>query len=179
MQRRCIRKLLLTKVSICATSADVKQYGSYGRLWNKWRPTGLGRFPQKASDIFSNYGDIPFVHWHDYERIRLGTYIEHFGDHKGIATRVRESLLDLLLITKQSIALPLPIYSLKVVEQYVGFKRTQEEYGREWAMAKYIEATELADEEQRAKVVDEILTYNREDLEATWAILQWLKSKAN
>ena len=32
-------------------------------------------------------------------------------------------------------------------------------------------------EAERAEVMAEILAYNREDLEATWAVLQWLKSK--
>ena len=36
-------------------------------------------------------------------------------------------------------------------------------------MAKYIEATETEDENLREEVMDQILTYNREDLEATWA----------
>jgi predicted RecB family nuclease len=63
------------------------------------------------------------------------------------------------------------------VEDYVGFKRTQDEFGGEWAMAKYIEAVELQDTNQRDKVMSEILTYNREDLEAMWVVLNWLKSK--
>ena len=140
---------------------------------------GWEDFLERANHIFSEYGDIPFVHWHDYERIRLRKYIERFGDRKGIAARVQENLLDLLPIAKKSIALPLPSYSLKVVEQYIGFERTQEEYGGDWAMAKYIEATELADKQQRDEVMDEILTYNKEDLEATWAVLQWLRSKGS
>ena len=44
-------------------------------------------------------------------------------------------------------------------------------------MAKYIEATETGDEDVREKVMNTILDYNREDLEATWAVLTWLKSK--
>jgi len=39
--------------------------------------------------------------------------------------------------------------------------------------------TEMADEQQRTEVMDEILTYNEEDLQATWAVLQWLKSRAS
>ena len=46
-------------------------------------------------------------------------------------------------------------------------------------MAKFIEATELKDNKAREKVMKEILKYNNEDLEATWAVLQWLKSKRN
>ncbi len=73
--------------------------------------------------------------------------------------------------------MPIPSYSLKVVESYIGFQRTQDEYGGQWAMAKYIEAVEFEDETLRDEVIDKILIYNREDLEATWAVLQWLKSK--
>jgi len=139
---------------------------------------GWEDFLEKAKDIFEGYGDIPFVHWHHYERVHLDMYIDRFGDPKGVAARVKENLLDLLPITQKSIALPLPSYSLKVVEQYIGFERTQKEYGGDWSMAKYIEATEMGDERQRTEVMDEILTYNEEDLQATWAVLQWLKSKA-
>jgi predicted RecB family nuclease len=71
--------------------------------------------------------------------------------------------------------LPLASYSLKVVEEYVGFQRTQDEYGGSWAMAQYIEATETEDEVTRNKLVDEILKYNEEDLAATWAVLCWLR----
>ncbi|MCK5241980.1 ribonuclease H-like domain-containing protein, partial [bacterium] len=75
------------------------------------------------------------------------------------------------------LALPLPSYSLKVVEEYVGYKRTMTEYGGDWSIAKYIEAVETEDEKERDMVMDEILAYNREDLEATWKVFQWLQSK--
>jgi len=140
---------------------------------------GWEDFLVKASSILSEYGDVPFVHWHHYEKDHIKKYIERFGDHESIAERILTNLLDLLPITQESIALPLPSYSLKVVEQYIGFKRTQYEYGGDWAMAKYIEATEMEDEKQRAEVMNEILKYNQEDLEATWVVLQWLKSKVS
>lgn len=138
---------------------------------------GWEAFLERARLIFDMYGDLPFVHWHHYERTKLDAYIERYGDGKGIAERVRRNLLDLLPVTQASVALPLPSYSLKVVEKYVGFERTQNEYGGDWAMATFIRATETSDEETRAKLLDDIRTYNREDLEATWAVLQWLKTK--
>ena len=75
--------------------------------------------------------------------------------------------------------LPLSSYSLKEVEKYVGFKRSQTEYGGSWSIAKYIEATETRDEDSRKKLVGEILIYNQEDLAATWAVFEWLRSKTN
>ena len=38
-------------------------------------------------------------------------------------------------------------------------------------------ATETDDEATRKRLLDEILTYNREDLAATWAVFEWLRSK--
>ncbi|MFZ0694188.1 MAG: TM0106 family RecB-like putative nuclease [Alphaproteobacteria bacterium] len=138
---------------------------------------GWESFLGNAEAIFTQYGDIPFIHWATYERTKLNMYIDRYGDRDGIALRVEANLLDLLPVTQKSIALPLSSYSLKVVERYVGFKRTQEEYGGEWSMARYIEATESEDEKLRHEVIDEICTYNREDLGATWAVLSWLKSR--
>ena len=133
-------------------------------------------FLKFAAEILNAYGDIPFVHWHHYERVKIDGYVDRFGSSE-IATRVKNNLIDLLPITRKSIVLPLSSYSLKVVERYVGFKRQLEEYGGDWAMAKYIEATETKDEVTRATLMNKILDYNREDLEATWAVLQWLNTK--
>jgi hypothetical protein len=83
-----------------------------------------------------------------------------------------------LPITKAAVALPLPSYSLKVVEEYVGFKRTQDEYGGSWAMAQFILATETEDEGERNLRMAEILKYNEEDLAATWAVFEWLRNKS-
>jgi predicted RecB family nuclease len=138
---------------------------------------GWDAFLDIARNLFETYGDLPFVHWHNYERVRLDMYVQRFGDSGGTAARVRKNLLDLLPITQHSVALPLPSYSLKVVERYIGFKRTQQEYGGDWAMAKYIEAIETEDETKRAEFMAQILEYNREDLEATWEVLRWLQTQ--
>ncbi len=135
------------------------------------------KFLKEAEFVFDEHGDIPWVHWHHYERVKIDMYMERYGDPDGIAQRVKENLLDLLPITNKSIALPLPSYSLKVIEKYIGFQRTQDEYGGDWAMAKYIEAVETNDEDRRNAVMEEIILYNKEDLEATWAVLKWLKTK--
>jgi predicted RecB family nuclease len=138
---------------------------------------GWDKFLEAANNILAEYGDIPFVHWHHYERVHIEMYVKRYGDPAGIAARVLRNLLDLLPVTKNSIVLPLPSYSLKVVEEYVGFKRTQDEYGGSWAMAKFILATETNDEAQRDSLMAEILKYNEEDLGATWAVFDWLRNK--
>lgn len=135
-------------------------------------------FLNAAAKIFAEYGDIPFVHWHHYEKTHINQYIQRYGDRDGIASRVLSNLLDLLPVTKSAIAIPRPSYSLKVVEQYVGFERTQDEYGGIWAMAQFILATETEDAAERDRRMGEILKYNEEDLAATWAVFEWLREKA-
>ena len=131
-------------------------------------------FLSEAERLFDRFGDIPFVHWASYEKTKINLYIDRFGDRDNIAERVLENLLDLLPITRSSIALPIPSYSLKVIEKYIGYKRTLDEFGGEWSIVKFIEATEAGNKEDRNKIMNSILDYNREDLEATWAVFEWL-----
>jgi len=134
-------------------------------------------FLDTAKQIFDIYGDIPWVHWAPYEQTYLRRYVGRFGDPQGIAARVEANLLDLLTVTRESVVLPLPSLSLKVVEDYVGFVRKEAEFGGAWAMATFIEATETSDEGKRKELMDKIVAYNREDLEATWAVFKWLREK--
>ena len=101
--------------------------------------------------------------------------MSRYGDDEhGTAARVKSNLLDLLPITRESVAVPLSSYCLKDIETLTGYERQLDEYGGDWSMAKYIAATESDDEAERTAILDEILAYNREDLEATWAVLEWL-----
>ena len=138
---------------------------------------GWEKFLLNCQSIFDDYGDIPFIHWHSYEKTKLQLYVDRYGDHNGIAQRVLNNLMDLLPLTRRAMILAEPSYSLKVVEKLTGFKRTQEEYGGTWAMAKYIEAVETEDPNVRGKIIDEIMKYNEEDLAAMWAVFQWLKKQ--
>lgn len=139
--------------------------------------TGWEEFLTKSKSIFDEYGDIPFIHWAHYEATKVNAYITRYGDIDGIAQRVLNNCVDLLKITRQALVLPEYSYSLKVIEKRVGFKRTMDEYGGNWSIAQYIRAVETEDEKLQQQIMSQILKYNEEDLQATWAVLQWLKSK--
>jgi predicted RecB family nuclease len=136
---------------------------------------GWEQFLRNAAQTMKDYGNIPFVHWSPYEKTKLKLYIERYGDRDGVAAAVLANLFNLLPVVENAVMLPLQSYSLKVVEEYVGFKRTQQEYGGQWSMAQYIEATETEDEAARQRVMEAILKYNEEDLAATWAVLCWIR----
>jgi predicted RecB family nuclease len=135
------------------------------------------RFLRNASALLEERPTRRFVHWGGYERTKIGMYVARFGDAGGTAARVLERLVDLLAVMRRSIALPVPSYSLKVVEKHVGFRRTLPEANGEWAMARYIEATETNDPVERAGVLERIKVYNEEDLDSTLAILTWLRER--
>jgi predicted RecB family nuclease len=134
-------------------------------------------FLGNAKHLFEAYGNIHFVHWASYEETKLDVYSARYGDPDGTAARVKSKLFDLLKATRDSMVLPLPSLSLKVVEEYIGFKRSQTEYGGDWSMAMFIEATETNDKKKRDELMAAIEKYNEEDLQATWAVFQWLRSK--
>lgn len=135
---------------------------------------GWHAFLDECESLFAEHGDVPFVHWATYERVKIDLYVSRYGDRDGIAAQVKDNLLDLLPVTYQSVAVPLSSYSLKDIETLTGYERQLTEYGGDWSMARYIEATETADEAKREAIMGGILAYNREDLEATWAVVGWL-----
>jgi predicted RecB family nuclease len=173
----------LEKIYLWGIQVFGKRPGKYLGVTSGFGPDsdkiGWQAFLANAKSIFEEYGDIPFVHWSPYEKTYLSKYVKRHGDDSHFtAGRVLKNLCDLHTICKASMALPLPSYGLKTVEAYVGFHRSQEEYGGQWAMAKFIEATETDDQAQRQSFIEQIVTYNEEDLAATWAVLQWLASKS-
>ncbi len=136
---------------------------------------GWDRFLEVAGEILAEHGDIRFVHFANYEAVRLDEYIERYGDPNGVGGRVRRLLFDLLPAMKKTVVLPLPSYSLKVVEQFVGFARKLAEGRGDWAMSRFIEASETNDPGERESIMNEVLLYNSEDLDATWAVMCWLR----
>jgi predicted RecB family nuclease len=144
----------------------------FGRLGDR---DGWEDFLRNANELLVQHGDIPFVHWASYEKTKINVYLERYGDREGVAERVKRNLLDLLPITRAAVAVPLSGYGLKQIETLTDYERQLDESGGEWSMAKYVEATETDDELERASIMEEILAYNREDLEATWAVMTWLR----
>ena len=126
--------------------------------------------------LLVRYGDIPFLHWASYEKTRINEYVKRYGDPVGTAARVLGCLTDLYALTVKAFALPVPSYSLKAVELLANYERSMEDFGGEWSIVQFMKAQSCEDPTQRQAIIDEIALYNREDLEATWAVFQWLRN---
>jgi predicted RecB family nuclease len=135
---------------------------------------GWNKFLENCATIFSEFGDIPFVHWTSYEKTQVSKYIQKFDDPDGIATRVLSNLHDLHRIVEKSLILPIPTYGLKIIEGIAGYSRQFADAGGKWSMAKYIEAIETGEPAHSKSLIEEIVKYNEEDLDALWAVYCWV-----
>src|ERR1700693_3642196 len=139
---------------------------------------GWDSFHRLASRLFAEYGDIPFIHWGSYERAKLRLYLDRYGDRDDTAVHLLGQLVNLFDVVRESVVFPLPSLSLKVIEKHVGFTRKLSETDGAWAICRYIEATEISDPVGRAEIMARILAYNEEVLEATGAVMEWLRGKS-
>jgi predicted RecB family nuclease len=136
---------------------------------------GWEDFLRIAAGLLAEQPDMSFVHYGNYERVKIDLYRRRYEDPSGTAEILLQHLFDVHRATTDAVVLPVYSYSLKVVERFVGFTRQHAEANAEWAMARYIEATESGSAEERARVLDEVMAYNEEDLDATRAVLEWLR----
>ena len=143
---------------------------------------GWEEFLATARSILDERPGIRFVHWHSYEKTLINMYVKLYGDDShGTAAEVVELLLDLLPITKRAVAIPAPGYSLKLVEKLdavrdlTGFARGDGAVGKgDDSIVAFARAAATEDPAERESIMAALCEYNREDLEATWAVQQWL-----
>ena len=136
---------------------------------------GWAQFLETMGIIFEKYGDIPIIHFSSYEVTKINKYIALYGDKDKIGDRVKKNMWDLYRCILDTVILPVPSYGLKQIEKFVGFERSQEEYGGSWSIVKYNEYVEAPNVEIATKILNEIKTYNAEDLLATYAVYRWLE----
>ncbi len=136
---------------------------------------GWERFLTIAAGLLSEIPDLKFIHWGSYEKTAIERYRNLYGGE--VADRVLANLVDPLSVTRASIVLPVPSYGLKSIEKLAGYERKLADYQGSLAMARYIEACETDEEAAREGIVNEILDYNEEDLDATRAVMEWLRAQ--
>jgi predicted RecB family nuclease len=142
--------------------------------------SGWLQFLDHARGVIEQLGDIPFVHYSHYERTWMTKYISRWGDPDGVGEKVLESLWDMLpKAIQRALCLPIPSYGLKQVEQYAGFQRSQADYGGLWSVVRYREWLEAGTSDERERIADELLRYNREDCEAMQWVMEWAERAAN
>lgn len=132
-------------------------------------------FLERARAVFEEYGDVPFIHWGSFEPYCIKLYTKRFGDRRGVARRIHNNLLDFFEVLKRTVVIPLPSYSLKVIEKYVGFDRQDQDTGGYWSVVNYLKSVSTKNKEKRAEILEQLREYNCSDLEAMWHVLEWFQ----
>ena len=158
---------------LLVTAKRVKQELIIAPKGSKSDQKGWQLFLSTMSNIFDQYGDIPIVHFSSHEKTKVSNYINDYGDIHSTGQRVLDNLWDLYRAILNSVTLPVPSYSLKEIEKFVGFKRTQEEYGGSWSIVRYNQYLEASTKKEADKIMNEIKIYNGEDLMATYEVYKW------
>jgi len=131
-------------------------------------------FLMKSNELIEEFGNLPFVHYSHYEKTWMNQYVERWGDREGIAAKVSSLLWDMeKKAIRGCLCLPVHSYGLKHVEKCAGFKRSQEDYGSLWSVARYNAYLKAEGEDKRNAIEKELLTYNEEDCVAMRHVLQW------
>jgi len=132
-------------------------------------------FLERVRELFDTYGDLPFVHWGSFEPYCIKLYTKRFGDRRGVARRIQANLLDFFELLKASVVVPIPSYSLKVLEKYVGFERSDQDTGGYWSVVNYLKSISTKNQARREEIMSQLLAYNCSDLEAMWHIMVWFQ----
>ncbi len=144
---------------------------------------GWIEFLRIARELLDQYTGIHFIHWASYEETKIKQYLDRYPETDAETAReVLGRLADLLPITRDAVALPLPSYSLKVVEELpqlaelTGFDRSGGDVKKgDDSIVAYMEAAETNELSWRQELMQQLADYNQEDLEATWAVQVWLR----
>lgn len=114
--------------------------------------------------------DLPVYHYGWYEVEEVIRFCRRYVEPESFQAMMRVRLQDLLGILRPSVIFPLSFYSLKDIGAYIGFHwRTAEASG---ATSVLWYEDYLAKGEQ--EVLDRLIAYNEDDVQATYALAKWL-----
>jgi predicted RecB family nuclease len=160
---------------LVVTAKGLKQELIVSPPSSKGDARGWHTFLSTMSKIFDRYGDIPVIHFSAHEKTKVSSYISRFGDTNSTGQRVLSNLWDLYRAIVNSVTLPVASYSLKQIEGFVGFKRSQEQYGGSWSIARYNNYLEATTKDEADIILNEIKTYNGEDLMSVYEVYKWIE----
>ncbi|QTA38650.1 TM0106 family RecB-like putative nuclease [Thermosipho ferrireducens] len=117
---------------------------------------------------FLEKNEGPIYHYHTYEPNQIKSLLKKFKMNSNITRR----FVDIYEIVSQHLAIPTISYSLKSLAKYFGFHWRTDLNGMK-VVTKFEEFLKT----KNKKIIEEILTYNEDDVRATKLLWEVLKSK--
>lgn len=117
----------------------------------------------------ANLSDVKVYHYSDAEKTRLKKLSEKYGGCDELGLFI-SNLVDLRKITTGSFVFPVYFYSIKDIAKYLDFKWQHEKAGGAQSIFWY---EEWLDKKDR-KILQDIINYNEDDVNATQFLHRWL-----
>lgn len=125
-------------------------------------------------DFIASHFESPIYHYGQFEQEVINRFSAKYGVSPFVQEAFEHNLIDILEVVRPSIIFPLSFYSLKDIASYIGFHwRSDDASGansvlwfEEWFKTK------------SPKLLQKILEYNEDDVQATCALKQWLVKNA-
>lgn len=139
-----------------------KEEGSMWKAFLKWAAV--------LPDKYSVY------HYANYEKTHLSKLSDQYGC-SGVLEIFQRNLIDLQKVVEQSAIFPLYFYSIKDLakSRFINFKWRHQKAGGGQSVFWYDQWLATGDK----AILEDIVNYNEDNVRATQALFQWLKSTGN
>lgn len=143
---------------------------------------GWNQFLQKIEAYRAEYPKMVLAHFSNYEAVNIRRYAERYDmqDHPTVTWLLGDEspLFDLHVPVKESLVLPVESYGLKQIckhEGLVNFQWQDDDSGSQWSVVQYVNFLNQANPALKAKLKEDILRYNRDDVLATRMLEMWVR----
>lgn len=117
---------------------------------------------------------IPVYHYGWYEQDVFRLMAARYGAPEGFLDDLAERSVDVLERIREAVIFPLSFYSLKDIAQFLGFRWRHDDASGLNSVLWYEEWLTTGNQE----LLDDVLRYNEDDVQATWIVAEWARKHA-
>jgi uncharacterized protein len=161
--------------------ADDEQSFRFKPFWAHDRAAERLAFEQFMDFVDQHLQRYPKAHIYHYAPYEK-TAIKRLSGTHNTRAELRDQLLrehrlvDLYRVVSSGLLMALPSYSIKKVEKYYWGERQGEVANAGESIVQYEAFRVALDQDEKARLLETIEAYNRDDVESTWRLHVWLES---
>lgn len=144
---------------------------------------GWLRFLDRIEHYRTRFPNLILAHYSSHEKTTISLYANRYAmeDNKTVRYLLDKDspLFDLRKPVIENLVLPLQGYGLKDICKHpdlVNFQWQDDDSGSQWSVVQFNRFLSETDADQRTQLKADILSYNRDDVTATFRLEQWLRA---
>lgn len=146
---------------------------SYYKSFLAEKPEDEGKMWVEFLSWISSLSDgYKVYHYHIYEMTKLKQLAERYSTTPELE-KFKEQMIDLAKVVQDSVIFPLYFYSIKDIAKYLKFSWRSAKAGGAQSIMWYEEWLEKGDRQ----ILEDLISYNEDDVRATEVLHQWLVNK--